>query len=37
MYFHFVSHIDEVIKYAFEGQFTPLDSRSKLGQIESKL
>ncbi|CAG2174939.1 unnamed protein product [Oppiella nova] len=37
MYFHFVSHIDEVIELAFDGQITPLNSLSNGGQLESKL
>jgi hypothetical protein len=37
MYFHFVTHIDQVIEAAFDGNITRLNSHSKLGQLESKL
>ncbi|CAG2103159.1 unnamed protein product, partial [Medioppia subpectinata] len=37
MYFHFVSHIDEVIEAAFDGRITPLNRHLNGGHMESKL
>jgi len=38
MYFNFVTHIDQVIEAAFDGNFTRLSSsHKKIGQLESKL
>ncbi|XP_054164991.1 lon protease homolog 2, peroxisomal-like [Oppia nitens] len=37
IFFNFVSHIDEVIEYAFDGRIALLNSHSNRGQLESKL